>query len=49
MTQTFDNFAALAALQELRQKECPECSGEGRVEVGIPRPAKQFNFWRENK
>ena len=42
--QQFDNFAALAALQETRQKECSQCSGEGKVETDVPRPA---NFGRD--
>ena len=42
--RTVDNFAALTALLETRQKECPECGGEGQVEGEVPRPA---NFGRD--
>ena len=44
MPRTVDNFEALKALLETRQKECPECSGEGKVEIDVPRPA---NFGRD--
>ena len=52
MKRKVDNFAALTtiyhvgtyALLETRQKECPECGGEGQVEGEVPRPA---NFGRD--
>jgi len=31
LKQQFDNFAALAALQETKQKECSQCGGEGKA------------------
>ena len=43
-TKTVDNFEALKSLLETRQKECPECGGEGKVEIDVPRPA---NFGRD--
>jgi len=43
-TRTVDNFEALKSLLETRQKECPECEGEGKVEIDVPRPA---NFGRD--
>tara|TARA_R110000824_G_scaffold33761_2_gene107974 strand:+ start:693 stop:902 length:210 start_codon:yes stop_codon:yes gene_type:complete len=39
MPRTVDNFEALKSLLETRQKECPECGGEGQVEIDVPRPA----------